>query len=105
MPDTLCVITLPKTIMASSFLLIFVAVPVSMMDTIRPLICENRDEIWCRMADVPRCISQRLLCNGVPNCLNGEDELTVNCGEYTSKHCYIKPPSRPRPKMIAVQYC
>lgn len=23
----------------------------------------------------------------------------------TSKHCYIKPPSRPRPKKIAVQYC
>ena len=82
MPDTLCFITLPKTIMASSFLFIFVTVHVSMMATIRPIISCAEAEIRCRMANVSRCISQRLLCNGVRNCLHGEDELTVNCGEY-----------------------
>ena len=104
MPDTLCVITLPKTIMASSFLLIFVAVHVFMMATIRPTTCA-KPEIRCRMENVSRCISQRLLCNGVRNCFNGEDELTVNCREYkrrklfldTSKHCYIEPPLPPPP--------
>lgn len=122
MPDTLCFINLPKTIMAGSFLLIFVAVSTMatirlMMVSVRPMMATARPnmiaptgpiicaeaEIWCRMANVTRCISQRLLCNGVRNCFNGEDELTVNCREYkrrklfldTSKHCYIEPPSPP----------
>ena len=111
--------------MAGSFLLIFVAVSTMatirlMMVSVRPMMATARPnmiaptgpiicaeaEIWCRMANVTRCISQRLLCNGVRNCFNGEDELAVNCREYkrrklfrdTSKHCYIESPPPPHLK-------
>ena len=65
--------------MANLFSLIFVAV--TMMSTIRPKICAE-GEIRCHVANVSRCIAQRLLCDAVRNCLNGEDELAVNCREY-----------------------
>ena len=54
-----------------------------MMSTIYigPKICAE-GEIRCHVANVSRCIAQRLLCDAVRNCLNGEDERAVNCREY-----------------------